>query len=264
MTKEVLLEENIASGDETQTLNPFHMPMRAENITLPLLLQLKHAIKEPLNRQIISIHDFFCHRAYYRRFQMGLKGWGKTLAVLIALHKKVVEDAQFIPTLLTFSKHRGVIEIHNPLRLASRETWGSRLDSFGSFDEALNEANCVIFDDIHYIVEYLATKPSFFPKFLSLLERVVAKSHEQVKVLLVSEAPLFSYAEVFENNKFDDVLLKFGLVPRVQYGEEAYFDRYEELDQQLCFVGKSFELVLCGILTFAVGFGIEMMVMRKR
>lgn len=199
-------------------LNPLEMPVRAENMSLKLLLRVRDSISGPLDRQMKSLVDFFSHENSYcsRRFQLGLKGWGKTLSVMLALNVTVEREADFKPLMLIFDRERRKPVMYNPLRIAAREVWGERLKFYRRpFNEIFEESSCIIIDDIHYIFESLAECPSFFPSFLTLLEKTYQKSLEGSKTVFISEDLLFTYAEIFNNERLDSLIAKFGLLPRI-------------------------------------------------
>jgi hypothetical protein len=210
------------------TLNPFLYPVRAEDMKLSLLKRLMDNLHWPLDIQWKNVYDFLDSGSRSRYFLLGLKGWGKTLSVLCALNAKIEDDTDFVPLMLHFDIARRQIGYNDPLKMASRETWGQRLKSYSSLNKALDTANCIVFDDLHYIFESLAMDTSILPSFLYLFETVLQKAENGIKVLLISEDLLFLYAEILKNKTIDALLNKFDLTIRL-FPEDLSLDEIDPI-----------------------------------
>jgi len=212
------------------------MPLRAENLPLETLLQVREYFdqrnkiyRDPLSRLYHNLSEFFSDRnPFLRRFQLGVKGWGKTLSTLLALNKFVTCNHDKIPLLFIFNKASRKIEVYNPLRLASRDVWTeNRLEFFNQTpSNMLDQADLIVLDDIHYVFEHIMYQPNYFPVFLELLKRVLLRSTNGTKTLLISEEQLFMYADVLQNKDLDTILRKFGLTTtwQVQYEDHRAID----------------------------------------
>ena len=235
-------------------LNPFLLPTRAENMELAHLKKLRRDVPFPFNKQWLEILNFLDSDYFFRRSQIGLKGWGKTLAALIALNYKIEHDDSFIPLMLHFDLDKKAIAHIDPLKMASQEVWGTRLRNYPCLRTAFEAANCIVFDDIHYIFENAAVSKNILNNLLDLLRRALPRAGRRQKVLLISEEPLFTYSEILRNQELDDFLMKFGLVPNrypsgnqtdlIDFGalhEVPYFNREEWKEYVNLYGGITFE-----------------------
>ena len=125
----------------------------------------------------------------------------------MALNYKIESDGNFLPLMLRFDPAKNQIVSQDPLKLASRKAWGNRLKSYRRFETAFEVANCVVFDDLHYVFEHLSTTRSILPTFLRLIKEVWRKAEERYKVLMIGEDILFPYIWTLHNKEVTDFLL---------------------------------------------------------
>jgi DNA replication protein DnaC len=191
------------------------MPLRAEEIPYEQLLQLSKSIPFGLKRVVTMLTDFLVFNNFNnRRFFLGLKGSGKTLAALVAtlvasekcglrvayfLFKK---DSKEIVTFPSLQK----VEIQSLSKIFSKP-----------FD-------AIILDDIHYMCEYAIEESSFCHQLITFLSEVLKFAEQnKKKVLLISEEPLLFYAEKINDAGMDRVCHSFG-----QYAK--FCDTHKEID----------------------------------
>lgn len=190
---------------------------------------------DPLTSSYRSLIDFFSFSSNFqkRRFLLGKKGTGKTFNILLALNNTIQANrfskVKVNPCYISFDTHKKTVYIKKPMTYATRNQWvfgGLEPPSnFVTFDDYIEHANLIVFDEIHYLLEHIiATKQDITP-FITLLNNVL---HKDCKVLLVSENILASYAEAINDKRFNDICLKFGLYPTVdlnqQYTNNENFD----------------------------------------
>lgn len=176
---------------------------------------------DPLTTSYRSLFDFFCNGE--KRFFIGQKGTGKTFNTLLAInaalaYQGILHQQIIKPCYISFDITTQKTYIKKPLSYITKNLWNNRPVDFDSFDEAIDWCNCIIFDEIHYLLEYIIRKNLDVSPLITLIEKLWAK---KARTLFISEVPLFSYAEKIKDCRFDTCLKKMGLYPRV-FGEDGF------------------------------------------
>ena len=168
---------------------------------------------DPLANTFRSLQDFFVEmKDQQRRFLLGVKGTGKTFNTLLALNKAVRLNQEIKPCYISFDVNQKVVYIKKPSTYLSTEP----IIEFDNFEEYISWANLIIFDEIHYYLEYLIESKLSIEPFITLVNKILEK---KCKVLLISENVLLSYAEKLQSEQFNKLCLSFGLYPSIDSGE---------------------------------------------
>ena len=214
---------------ETLTFNIDNLPIRAEHIQTEQLRNIRTTFDDfmkansnfPLSKLYKNLLDFFNLiddfgipriNPFTKRFQLGLKGWGKTLSTLAALNKMINTSNQK-PLMLYFNQQSKSINIFPPKNIESETIWGSRYYEEGTFIKLLKSCNVFVFDDIHYIFENVSIKPSLLNDLIYFMDQLELKlkTHPTTKILFLSEYPLVLYSEQLKHDKLNKLLLSYGL-----------------------------------------------------
>jgi len=167
---------------------------------------------DPLANTFRSLLDFFSEmKDQQRRFLLGVKGTGKTFNTLLALNKAVSCNSEIKPCYISFDVNQKIVYIKKPSTYLTQS-----MNEFDTFEEYLSWANLIIFDEIHYYLEYLIENNLSVQPFLTLIQKILEKN---CKVLLISENILLSYAEKLQSEQFNKLCLSFGLYPSIDSGE---------------------------------------------
>lgn len=169
---------------------------------------------DPLTITFRGLTDFFMNRPHYRRFLLGRKGTGKTFNTLLALNYTIQHSRknEFKPCYITFDVNKKVPYIKNPHTYATQAQWansGVQLPFYRFFEEWVDWANVIIFDELHYFIEYLIHSGANIEPFINLIQKVLDR---KCQVLFISENILLSYAEQLKNAKFNNICQNFGNV----------------------------------------------------
>jgi hypothetical protein len=176
------------------------MPLRAEEIPYEQLLQLSKSIPFGLKRIVTNLTDFLAFNNFSRRFLLGLKGSGKTLAALIAT-LVVSEKCGLRIAYFLFKKDSNEIVTFPSLQKVEMQSLFSEASIF----------DAVIVDDIHYMCEHAIENPTFCHQLIVFLTEVLQfAERNKKKVLFISENPLFSYAEKINDRDMDKVCHSLG------------------------------------------------------
>ncbi|GAH47951.1 unnamed protein product, partial [marine sediment metagenome] len=192
----------------TLDTNPLHMPLRAENLNVHQIMALRQNFDgylrgsagfspSRLYRQLLDFFSVIEDNPFQRRFQLGLKGWGKTLSTLLALNR-LVSDSDKTPLMLYFVQETKTINVFPPENMAPVNVWSDRIYTrTESVEELIEKANVVVIDDIHYIFENAISFPYLLDQLIYLLNLLYNKTNgvKDFKVLLLSEEPIFMYAQ---------------------------------------------------------------------
>jgi hypothetical protein len=180
---------------------------------------------DPLTSNYHSLYSFFSEDSQQKRFLLGRKGTGKTFNTLLALNKSIRQNKNLIrPCYISFDLNQKVVYIKNPLSYATKEQWLEgkiELIEFDSFEKYIEWSNCIIFDEIHYLLEYIIETGKSIDPFINLMNKIFEKN---CKIMLISEDILMSYAEKLQDKRFDELCLKFGLYPNMNSSENNYVD----------------------------------------
>jgi len=242
---ERLMIKQLVSVDEycnisESSIDPTQLPIKAENASVQKLYELRKFLEKfsnivhkvggkkylyntnPFYKPYFMILEFFRSTNFKRKYFMGKKGCGKTMAVLLALNKLLEEDKKVTPLFLMFDRNKKEIYIKSLLEVVSKKGLGKKRTKFyqNLQDYIFENSNLLILDDIHYIFEEAIKNKEVLSKFLDVFEKLYEKSCEGKKVLLISETLLFSYAEKIKNKRLDEIIKKFGLYTTSKHNKE--------------------------------------------
>jgi hypothetical protein len=164
----------------------------------------------------LSLEEYLFSSEKRPLFLLGPKGTGKTFNVMKTLRKVIQKKEDFLPAMFIY-KRRNVLEPLNPIRLAPADVWGKRyltLQSCLSKRELMRVADAIVYDDLHYRCEAIVQGKEDPNTFVNDLELILDEVERGKKVILISEDPLFYYAEKLNLRKLDEILPKFGQVPK--------------------------------------------------
>lgn len=136
-------------------------------------------------------------------FVTGGKGQGKTFIVLqtaIEYVLKLKEERDIEFNVLIFKKHNK-LELLKPLE--------NKIISEFDVEEVFKKSDILVFDDIHYMCEYIIEGKFPAEVLIFLLKKVIEKAKES-KVILVSEDQLSYYADILDEEELYDLLPYFG------------------------------------------------------
>jgi len=161
------------------------------------------------------------------------KGAGKTLSIM-QLVRKIVTSTNELPVVCIFRKNEK-FEILDPHHFANECAWGEeRLKLFKLRPEKLlDKANLVIFDDFHYMCEYVIDGKIPIEYLLDAMNAVIhaVEGELKPKCILISENQLAYYAEIFEDYRFDELLPAFGEIRYSQYSQKMTWGKWLEIRQ---------------------------------
>lgn len=188
---------------------------RAENYTYSQLeeFNLRTSYHSPMTD---TIYDALLPYKDPRvRIYLGGKGTGKTYTAMQAV-RNLVRRTRHLPVLCGFKKNEE-FEILGPEHFTSDKDWGQeRLEAYELPDERLiDEADMVVFDDFHYMCEYVIDGTIPIEYLIDALETVIEalKRHRRKKCLLVSEYQIRYYANIFMDDRFDKLTMELGDIP---------------------------------------------------
>ncbi|MDI9578836.1 MAG: hypothetical protein QM398_11965 [Thermoproteota archaeon] len=226
-----------------------HTPLRAERMGAERLIEFASLYNEsyaeihrttkkgttyhyvhldPLTIHFKQLYSFFTDKNTQKKFLLGLKGTGKTFNILLALNKTINDNCfateKIKPCYISFDVTAKRVYIKPPFNCATKEQWENGKVNppvFSEFDDYIEWANLIIFDEIHYFLEWVIDTKADIQPFITLINKILNRN---CKILLVSENILMSYAEKIGNKDFDDICLKFGLVPQFNNTETNYVE----------------------------------------
>jgi len=225
----------------------YNFPKKTKKVVLREYLKV-----DPLTLNYRNLLDFFSKSNDSKfRFLIGKKGTGKTFNTLLALNgalknvdvsvvsfdrgydvqsQGAIFKDQFPnikPCYISFDLSTKRVYIKPVKTFAKKAQFDIEKCCFNSFEKYVKWANLIVWDEIHYLLEYIIENNLSVKPFVDLLGKVMKR---KVKILLISEEPLFHYATILKNRKLDNILVKFGLYPRFSYsGEEINFVALREI-----------------------------------
>ena len=231
------------------TIDPTKLPIRAENTKIQHIVSLRqfldnhsfidYNISGYIHKFVVNpfVIPYMAFRKYLlptsplnQVYFMGLKGWGKTMAMQLAVNYVIENHSDFKPLVLMFDKQKKVIYSKPPTELALPQQWGeSRLCSMENCDNHnFKNYTSIILDDMHYILESIANNPSDIEWFINLLENLV--NLKDKKVVLISEEPLVAYAELFNNERLNELVHKLGQYSTTNHKAEEMMKYREKIN----------------------------------
>ncbi len=185
---------------------------RAEDYAPEEISYIEQAIHD--DRAVFRVRDYLHSSSNNPLFITGPKGTGKTLNVRMALNNEIRENGNSLPV-MSIQQGDNTVLMH-PLKLASEADWGQerreRLGSLESKEEALENANPLVVDDIHYRVESFVGKPDERERanaFVGDMKRYLEESKKGKKTIFISESPLNAYAEKLRIKEYQDVFKSY-------------------------------------------------------
>ena len=203
---------------------------RAENLDFESLNELSSA-----QNLRYRLEDYFCSDEKRPIFVLGPKGSGKTFQVMKALSETVYRNKEFVPAMFIFERSKKV-ELLDPLKIASPEIWGERLELYSQDrKELLRSSNAIVVDDIHYICEAIVKKEFDPNKLIKFLKGVLDYVDAGKKAVLVSEDLVNFYTKDLGIKEFDELWPKFGLHPRPFCDDVKEWERFSDKIDYLAF-----------------------------
>lgn len=173
-------------------------------------------------RNTFSVKDYLTNDLAHIRFYVGAKGLGKTLAVMKAVSEYIQETPEAVVSFILF-KALDRPYLLDPLKLASRETWGDRMKIFDAKETDLSyyieESDVIVLDDLHYMVEAIIQGQLDREVFILILKTMIDQVKKGKKVILISEAPLRIYAEALKWKELDELLPYLGMRPNDRHNK---------------------------------------------
>jgi len=123
---------------------------------------------------------------------LGPKGSGKTFLILKVLIDAVEADDKLKPGFITY-KYAGApmaVKVRRGCFLPEEDFW-----------RLIESEELVVLDDIHYVCEDVARRKRSLRWLCTLLEQLESEADMGKRVVLVSEEPLSSYAELFDSEE---------------------------------------------------------------
>lgn len=183
------------------------LQLRAENYTYKDLMQMLPTTTTKTIQKAL-------YNARYPIVFLGDKGSGKTLTAMQVMYYIIHHSKRHLPVMCIFKRNEE-FEILEPKHIADELQWGKkRLKMYElSPEELLNNADTVIFDDFHYMCEYVIDGKIPIEYLLDAVNAVLrVVKNKKTKCMLISENQLRYYAEIFEDSRFDQILPYFGEV----------------------------------------------------
>jgi len=157
-------------------------------------------LKRKLNDFFFEVNDSPSNETNNIRLLVGDKGTGKTFAILKIIYEAVIRlELDFNPLIYAFHENQKIERVLGQ-------------DLPDDDKEAIEKADIVVFDDIHYIAE-AAERNEYDPDdFIDLLDDIVtvASSDPEKKMLLVSNRYLNDFAEIFNSTRYNELIGKLG------------------------------------------------------
>jgi len=203
---------------------------RAENLDFESLNELSSA-----QNLRYRLEDYFCSDEKRPIFVLGPKGSGKTFQVMKALSETVYRNKEFVPAMFIFERSKKV-ELLDPLKIASPEIWGERLELYSQDrKELLRSSNAIVVDDIHYICEAIVKKEFDPNKLIKFLKGVLDYVDAGKKAVLVSEDLVNFYTKDLGIKEFDELWPKFGLHPQPFCDDVKEWEKFSDKIDYLAF-----------------------------
>jgi len=182
--------------DKINYRNKIKVKYRAEEYTLD---EIKY--QKSLNTKFkCQIDNHLTETKNYPLYVLGEKGFGKTFNVL----KSAIEhsNADKHPSMFMFKQNEKV-ELYSPFE--------NKITSDYKIEQVIKNSDTIIFDDIHYLCEYVIDGKLEVDVLLNVLKNALKVSKEKRNnIILISEDQLGGYAEIINNKNLYELLPFFG------------------------------------------------------